>query len=284
MGARMRKLIAFPCQGETLLGTLDAAPDTTGLLIVSGGNEIRIGAHRGMALLASRLAEAGHPVFRFDRRGIGDSSGDNRGFESSADDIVAAVATFRRAAPHLTRIVGFGNCDAAASLALFHRTAGLDALILANPWTVEDQDDGMPPAAAIRAHYAERLRDPRQWLRLLRGGVNIRKLVSGLLKSSENPSQEPHRLAARLAEALGKTDVPVSLLLARRDNTAIAFLDAWCGAAFEPARTRAQVEQRDTASHSFASPDDKQWLYERVAAALANPLPEGEGDREAVER
>ena len=269
MGAHMRRLIEFACAGETLLGTLDAAPGTTGLLIVSGGNEIRVGAHRGMALLAARLAEAGHPVFRFDRRGIGDSSGDNRGFESSADDIEAAVAIFRRTAPNLTRIVGFGNCDAATALALFHRTAGINALILANPWIVEDQDDDMPPAAAIRAHYAERLRDPRQWLRLFRGGVNIKKLVNGLLKSSTNQSQVPSTLATRLAQALGAADVPVSLLLARRDNTAIAFLDAWCGAAFEQARAKARVEQRDTASHSFAAPDDKKWLFEQVLKNLS---------------
>jgi alpha-beta hydrolase superfamily lysophospholipase len=96
MGARMRRLIEFPCEGETLFGTLDEAPGTTGLLIVSGGNEIRVGAHRGMALLAGRLAGAGHPVFRFDRRGIGDSTGENHGFESSADDIAAAAAAFRR--------------------------------------------------------------------------------------------------------------------------------------------------------------------------------------------
>src|SRR3546814_2513341 len=54
----MRTLIAFPCEGETLVGTLDAAPGKTGLLIVSGGNEIRVGAHRGMALLAERLARS----------------------------------------------------------------------------------------------------------------------------------------------------------------------------------------------------------------------------------
>jgi exosortase A-associated hydrolase 1 len=222
-----------------------------------------------MGLLAARLAEAGHPVFRFDRRGIGDSSGDNRGFESCADDIEAAAATFRQTAPHLTRIVGFGNCGAATALALFHRSAGIDALILANPWTVEDQGDGMPPPAAIRAHYAQRLRDPRQWFRLLLGGVNIKKLVSGLLKSSTSQSQVSNTLAARLAQALGSAEVPVSLLLARRDNTAIAFLDAWCGAAFEQARAKARVEQRDTASHSFASSDDKKWLFEQVLKNLA---------------
>ena len=48
----MRRVIAFACEGETLVGSLDQASGSTGLLIVSGGNEIRAGAHRGMATLA----------------------------------------------------------------------------------------------------------------------------------------------------------------------------------------------------------------------------------------
>ena len=114
----MRRLIAFPCAGDTLIGTLDAAPGTTGLLIVSGGNEIRCGSHRGMALLAQSMSAAGHPVFRFDRRGVGDSSGDNAGFLGSADDIAAAAATFRAEMPGMRRLVGFGLCDGATALAL----------------------------------------------------------------------------------------------------------------------------------------------------------------------
>ncbi|MCH7861093.1 MAG: hydrolase 1, exosortase A system-associated, partial [Proteobacteria bacterium] len=119
----MRKLIAFPCAGETLLGTLDEAAETTGLLIVSGGNEIRIGAHRGMALLAERVARADYPVLRFDRRGIGDSTGENRGFESSAEDIAAAARAFRETG--VERIIAYGNCDAATALAFFHAQAGI---------------------------------------------------------------------------------------------------------------------------------------------------------------
>lgn len=263
----MRKLIEFTCAGETLLGTLDAARGTTGLLIVSGGNEIRIGAHRGMALLAARIAKAGHPVFRFDRRGIGDSTGANGGFENSADDIAAAAAAFREAAPHLTRIVAFGNCDAATALALFHAPAGIDALVLANPWVIETTDD-LPPAAAIRARYAERLRDPNEWLRLLRGGVNIRKLASGLMKVSRSQSQDESGLPARLASALGQTQIPVTILLAKGDNTAIAFRGAWAKPAFEAARAKIRIKELDTASHSFASVTDKDWLFERVRAAL----------------
>lgn len=268
MGARVRSLIEFPCAGETLLGTFDDSPGAIGLLIVSGGNEIRIGAHRGMAQLARRVAEAGHPVFRFDRRGIGDSTGENHGFETSADDIAAAAAAFRQAAPHLTRIAAFGNCDAATALAFFYPRAGIDQLVLANPWVIEATDD-LPPAAAIRARYAERMRDPREWVRLLRGGVNIRKLVSGLLKVSRSQPQQENGLPARLGAALGEARIPVTILLAKGDNTAIAFRDAWAGPAFEAARVKAGIEELDSASHSFASAADKQWLFEQIMKNLS---------------
>lgn len=267
MGPRMRKLIEFPCADATLLGTLDEAPGATGLLIVSGGNEVRIGAHRGMALLAARVAEVGHPVLRFDRRGIGDSTGENHGFETSADDIAAAAAAFRQAAPHLTRIAAFGNCDAATALAFFHARAAIDQLVLANPWVIEATDD-LPPAAAIRARYVERMRDPREWARLLRGGVDIRKLASGLLKASRSQSQLEGSLPARLAAALGEARIPVTILLAKGDNTAIAFRDAWAGPAFEAARAKARIEELDSASHSFASAGDKQWLFEQIMKSL----------------
>ena len=265
MGARMRRLIQFACAGETLIGTLDEAASTTGLLIVSGGNEIRIGAHRGMALLAQRVSAAGHPVLRFDRRGIGDSTGENRGFESTADDIAAATNVLREAG--VTRIVAYGNCDAATALAFFHDAAGIDALLLANPWTIGSTDD-LPPAAAIRSHYAQRLKDPREWLRLLRGGVNIGKVIKGLSKASQKQSQAPETLASRLGAALS-SGPPTTILVAKGDNTAIAFADAFKGSAFEAARARVRVETLDSDSHSFASASDKEWLFERVLAALA---------------
>lgn len=266
----MRRLTSFLCMGETLAATLDDAPGTTGLLIVSGGNEIRIGAHRGMAELAATVAAAGYPVLRYDRRGIGDSTGENSGFESTSEDIAQAAAAFRREALHLTRLVAFGNCDAASALILFHAKAGIDALILTNPWTIEATDD-LPPAAAIRSRYVEKLKNPRELLRLVTGGVNIRKLISGLLKASAKPSQPAASLSARLAAALNATQIPVTILLARADNTALAFADHWKAEPFAPARAHCTLETCDTDSHSFARPQDKAWLTERVLAALAIP-------------
>ncbi|QNA84093.1 hydrolase 1, exosortase A system-associated [Sphingomonas sp. So64.6b] len=260
----MRRIISFPCAGETLAGTIDEATGTTGLLIVSGGNEIRIGAHRGMASLAAGLARAGIPVFRYDRRGIGDSTGENGGFAASADDIKAAAAAFRAAAPHLTRLAAFGNCDAATSLALFHRDADIETLILANPWVIEDSaDDDLPPAAAIRARYIERLRDPATWLRLIRGGVDLRKLFKGLAKASKKENQQPDNLAARIRAALsGHTD-SVTFVLARQDATAIAFADACRQSGWAP-----QAHIIDTASHSFARAGDAAELEAVISAQL----------------
>ncbi|WEK01592.1 MAG: hydrolase 1, exosortase A system-associated [Candidatus Sphingomonas phytovorans] len=258
----MRRLITFPCAGDRLAATLDEGNATTGLLIVSGGNEIRIGAHRGMALLAARLAATGTPVLRYDRRGIGDSTGNNKGFLESAPDIAAAAATLV-AETGIRRLVAFGNCDAATALALFHGVAGIDSLILANPWVIEDSDD-LPSAAAIRARYAQKLRDPREVLRLLRGGVNITKIFGGLRKISAAKPPVADSLASRLIAALAASTIPITILLAKRDNTAIAFRKQW------NAVPSANVVLRDydTDSHSFATKADKQWLFDEIETAL----------------
>ena len=138
-----RRHIAFTCEGCELFGTLDAAPGKVGLLLVTGGNETRAGAFSGQAQFAARIAAAGYPVFRFDRRGVGDSEGINAGFRESLLDISSAIRCFQAQSPEIEAIVGFGNCDAASALMLA-RGADCDALVLANPWTIE-QDDGTPP-------------------------------------------------------------------------------------------------------------------------------------------
>lgn len=254
----MRELIWFPCEGDTLAGTLDDASGSTGLLIVSGGNEIRCGAHRGMALLAADLAAGGLPVFRFDRRGIGDSEGANYGYAESGPDIVAAAQAFRTVAPNVKRIVGFGNCDAATALALFHRAAGIESLVLANPW-VGAEDDGLPPADAIRSHYADRARDPKQWLRLATGGINIGKAIKGLRKASKGTPQPGNPIAEQMAAALG--DTPHRFLLANRDNTAMRFASQW--------PYGGDKRECATDSHSFARPGDADWLAAHLREALA---------------
>lgn len=267
----MRQVIDFECGGERLVGTLDDGSGNTGLLLVSGGNEIRSGAYSGQAAMAAHLSAQGHPVFRYDRRGVGDSAGVNGGFEGSAADISAAVTAFRSAAPHVRRLVAFGNCDAAAALALFHRGLAIDALLLANPWVIEaaeaQTDLSTPPsAAAIRARYLARLKNPRSLFDLVTGKIDLGKLAGGLAKAAQK--DEPSGLAKRIAEALAATDVPVHILIAGRDTTAMAFMGSWQSALFAQVRDTATIASVDTASHSFADADSRGWLYQQVSAQL----------------
>ena len=262
----MRRHLSFDCIGCALIGTLDEGAATTGLLIVSGGNEIRMGAHRGMAMLAQDLAAKGYPVFRFDRRGIGDSAGENGGFRSSGPDIAAAIAAFRAAAPQVSRIVAFGNCDAATALVL-HQPA-VDALLLANPWVVAPTDD-LPAPAAIREHYSRRLRDPKAWAALFTGKLNLIAAIKGLRRIATPTAAG---LADEVASAMLARPLPTTILLAKGDNTAIAFTDAWQSEAFAAARSRSDVQviRLDSASHSFASDADYKALLETLLSALTS--------------
>lgn len=253
-----RRHLTFACDGETLVATLDDAPDEVGLLLVSGGNEIRAGAFAGQAQLAASVAAAGFPVFRYDRRGVGDSTGENRGFLGSGADIAAALAAFKAERPGLARVVGFGNCDAASALML-NGGAGCDALVLANPWTIE-HDDGAPPPAAIRARYAEKLRSPKELVRLATGKVSLRKLAGGLGKALR-PAAPPTSLAQDMRAGLERFEGPVSLLVAERDRTGQAFLAAWDA-------SDARLARCPDASHAFVEPASRDWLFEQILAAL----------------
>ena len=262
----MRRILSFDCQGDWLAATLDEGTAATGLLIVSGGNEIRIGAHRGMAKLAQDVAAADYPVFRFDRRGVGDSEGKNSGFTGSGADIAAAVEAFQSACPALKQIIAFGNCDAASAL-MIHRPRGIDAAILANPWVIEPTSD-LPPPAAIKARYVEKLRDPRALFRLFTGGVNLRKLLNGL-RSVAQPA-EPSPLADQVAAGMAAFAGPMHIILAERDGTAIAFADQWRRPVFAEARLRADVtvQMLDSASHSFVSNADYGVFRQIILSAL----------------
>jgi exosortase A-associated hydrolase 1 len=265
----MRSLSHFPCEGALLAATLDmpgGTPADTALLIVTGGTEVRIGAHGGLARLAAAIAAGGYPTLRFDRRGVGDSEGADPGFAESGPDIAAAARHLRALCPNVTRLVGFGLCDGATALALHHRAAGLDGLILANPWVVEPQA-GLPPPAAIRRRYLDRLLSLSGWRRLLTGGMNYGAALRGLRSLARKPERG---LAGAVATALARGEQPVTFVLASGDATAIAFADAWRSDGFAGVRGRGDARLIEIASrsHSFASGDDPDRLAAICLAAL----------------
>jgi len=260
--------LSFGCGTFRLAATLDTAPGTAGLLIVTGGNEIRAGAFSGQARLAARIARAGFPVFRFDRRGVGDSEGENRGFRRSAKDIAAAIEAFRAIAPQVERVVAFGNCDAASALMLAGG-AGCDGLVLSNPWTIEQDESGTqaddtPPPAAIRARYLEKLRNPREVARLLGGGVDLGKLARGLARSL-SPAPPPSSLAQEMRVGLAGFSGDVRILLATADRTAQVFEGAWLASGD---KSDPRIARCEGAGHAYVEPEHAAWLEAQILAAL----------------
>lgn len=258
----MRRLIPFRAAGQCA-ASLDDAAGSTGLVMVTGGSQTRIGSHRMYERLAKSLSEKGFACLRFDRRGVGDSEGDDPGFRGSLGEIARATEILKRACPGLSRVIGFGLCDGATALALHGKAAGLDGLILVNPWLVE-AEAGDPAPAAIRSHYRQRLTTREGWKKIITGAVDYRKLLGGLKKIAGRDAGSP--LARETASALAASGLRAWLILAEGDATAIAAARELEAPAFQ-----GLIEGREriaTDSHTFARPGDEAALLTAVLRAM----------------
>ncbi len=277
----MREQVSWHIGEDQIFATLDIPEDKSSqsaLLIVSGGNEIRSGSHNGQSELAQHICNQGHYVLRYDRRGIGDSEGENIGFEGSEDDINSAVQYLYGHIGDNAQISAFGNCDAASALLLNCEKLNLKSLIIANPWTYDPQNDqeeniedskvSTPSAAAIRARYWERIKNPKSIIDLFSGKIDLGKLFKGLMNASKK--EELSDLAQKLNLILSDMQKPVDILIAEKDSTAMAFMGAYKSKIFAKARNNPHVKiiELDSASHSFADKASKAWLYEKLSSSL----------------
>jgi exosortase A-associated hydrolase 1 len=255
--------VVFECEGEQLLGVVSAPPEpaSTGVLIVVGGPQYRVGSHRQFVFLARALARNGYAALRFDYRGMGDSGGAKRSFEAVDEDIVRAAEALRAAVPKVRKLVVFGLCDAAsAALIAAARLPDLAGLMLANPWV---RREATANATIVRHYYVERLRSAEFWRGVLTGRGRllgaIAEFVTRLVRAQFGTcaSKAAHRndFVARMIAGWQSSRADRLLLLSGRDLTAREFEDvfrrdsAWRRTL---PGTRCQIVRIDDADHTFS--------------------------------
>jgi len=281
----VEQAFAFPCAGEQLLGivALPDHPGATGILLVVGGPQYRVGSHRQFLLLSRTLAEAGYSAMRFDYRGMGDSAGELRGFESANDDIAAAIDALQARCPWVERIVLWGLCDAASASLLYWdatKDERVSGMVLLNPWA---RSEATLAKTHIKHYYGQRLLQIEFWHKLLSGRLGIGRALRGfgisLMRtrpaSAGSNKKLPLPFQQRMMQALEAFPGPLLLILSGNDYTGKEFLQA-CQSS-EPAQ-RALSGPRLTrfdslaADHTFSSREWRQGVEAETLAWLQKSI------------
>ena len=268
-GFDMLGILSLPASGTPV--------QRTGVVIVVGGTQYRVGSHRQFVRLARHLATAGYPVLRFDLPGMGDSPGEPVPFEDTAPHIAAAIGAMQLAA-HVDRTVLWGLCDGASASLLYvqaTRDPRVAGLALFNPWV---RSDAGLARARVKHYYRQRLLEPAFWRKLVGGGVGwraLRSLGSNLRGMRQTPAQKL-TFQELMAQGWRALEGKIMLILSERDLTAQEFVEhahthpAWQQTLQHPGVRRHSLAGAD---HTGSSPADQQALNTLTQAWLADLPP-----------
>lgn len=211
---QIEKPVLIPCAGDTLVGMIhqpDKVSNVGVVIIVAGGPQYRVGAHRQFVTLARMLAQAGVAVIRFDHRGTGDSTGDLRGFIDMNDDIHHATNVLCEQFPEIDSIILWGECESATAGAFYgYSDSRVKGIFMVNPWIRTEQGQAK---TILKHYYWERLFDKNFWRKVFSGQFSILNSVKSylqLVKSAQSQSSvdqniETDLTALALPERLAKS-------------------------------------------------------------------------------
>ena len=269
----------FACEGDTLLGILarPERPAQTGVVVIVGGPQYRVGSHRQFVLLSRTLAAAGYPVLRFDYRGMGDSTGAQRDFEAVSADIAAAIGALQQRVPTVQQVALWGLCDGASAALLYcgeTHDPRVSGLCLLNPWV---RSEASLARTQVKHYYRQRLMQKEFWLKLMRGkvaGAAVSGLIQKIRLASVAPDKRDKEQTAfqhRMAAAWHRFNGHLLLLLSGDDYTAKEFVE-YAGA--DPAWKNYQIHaglrrhEIDGADHTCSTPRAREMVETYTLAWL----------------
>jgi exosortase A-associated hydrolase 1/exosortase A-associated hydrolase 2 len=281
--------VTFPCEGDDLLGMIHRGQPGVRrgvVIVVAGGPQYRAGAHRQFVALARRLAERGHPVLRFDLRGMGDSAGQYRGFQQSQADIRAAIEALLAHEPDTDSVVLLGECESASGILFYaFRDPRARGLVLVNPWV---RTEGGRAEVIMKHYYLSRLMSRDFWRKVTSAQFNPlqslrsfaatfgaylegRKLRSQTADDNSDITNLP--LPVKTAAGLRRFRGSVLILMSGNDYIAREFDEvvkssqAWSGLLEQPRITRRDLAGADhTFSRDAWKRQAQDWVCDWVAS------------------
>jgi len=260
--------LVFEIEGESAVGVLHEAahPGTLGVVIVTGGPQYRAGSHRQFVRLSRDIAAAGCDVLRFDYRGMGDSEGERRSFESISVDLRCAIDELIRRRSRIQRIALLGLCDGATAALMYAPSdTRVQGLLLFNPWA---RSEAGYSRMTMLQYYLGRVMSGDFWKKMFRGQVSVR--ASAIETVSSMRGVEARQSAG---DYLDTMDVSARsfhgemiVILSEKDLTANEFSNWITSNRRRRRRFRAPNVQRTVirgANHTLSSP-----LWMRTATDL----------------
>lgn len=225
-----------------------------GCLILVGGPQYRVGAHRQYIDLARHLAKQGIGVLRFDYQGMGDSEGTVTDLEGRGDDIAAAATILRDKLGNNARIFPWGLCEGASAIFMHHeKIPNMAGAIIANPWVGNAQIEAQ---VHWRHYYVSRLRAKNVWRRVRTGRLSSTNLIENARGFFSGVSPENEDMYSPSLSAL-----PNHLMRLIQRNKPILYL--------------ASADDRERETFDFAIKKHEQWRRVRQSPLfIRKDLPE----------
>jgi exosortase A-associated hydrolase 1 len=248
---------------------------TTGVLVVVGGPQYRVGSHRQFVLLGRALASQGIAVLRFDLTGMGDSVGQAAGFEHCGTDVRDATSLLLESVAGLNRVCLWGLCDGASASLIFGRhDPRVGRMVLLNPWV---RTEAGLAQAYLDNYYTRRLRSRAFWSRILKSPRSMVRSMVGYLQNrrtardgtSGRSAPAAPNFIGRMLEGARGFNGNILVLLSGNDTVAAEFegllqrSPPWLAAFSRPG---VQICRAAEANHTFSRREWRDWVSGQTAA------------------